>query len=457
MTAIALVRVGIDQAFGGWNAPVDPVTGDFVYVPIPESEPFGPGLSTPYSQVLPALAHFAAARQDANPKHVTLPRTLVASGMHLDPDFGNLTYGDNGLRRGSGIAEFERGDVLVFYAGLRPVPPSEQRLIYAIIGFYRVADVERAGDVANARWGENAHTRRLRPTPTDIIVRAEPGESGRLRRCIPIGELRDKSYRVRRDLLAQWGGLSCKDGFIQRSAVPPMVNDPAGFMRWFERQKPDLIAENNPFGRITQGFRAVANQPRPDFAAIVADYRKHYQSGAKAELAWYARQPTLAAAVRRACLGLNVDGKRHSHQRRIVPGAIAAAGDRLAHSLSRIARAPNFDSLHRLIADLLSPIPGIGELYLYDTALRIGAKLGLQPTTIYLHRGTREGARAIGFSGKLAHIHLRDLPPAFRSLQPYEVEDVLCIYKDQLRGGGIHGGGGGCASRRVPIENVRCG
>jgi hypothetical protein len=31
-----LVRVGIDQAFGGWNAPVDPVTHEFVYVPIPD-------------------------------------------------------------------------------------------------------------------------------------------------------------------------------------------------------------------------------------------------------------------------------------------------------------------------------------------------------------------------------------------------------------------------------------
>ena len=31
-----LVRVGIDQASGGWNAPVAPRTGAFVYVPIPD-------------------------------------------------------------------------------------------------------------------------------------------------------------------------------------------------------------------------------------------------------------------------------------------------------------------------------------------------------------------------------------------------------------------------------------
>jgi hypothetical protein len=26
-----LVRIGIDQAFGGWNAPVDPRTNEYVY------------------------------------------------------------------------------------------------------------------------------------------------------------------------------------------------------------------------------------------------------------------------------------------------------------------------------------------------------------------------------------------------------------------------------------------
>ena len=34
-----LIRIGVDQAFGGWNAPMDPETNEFVYVPIPESRP----------------------------------------------------------------------------------------------------------------------------------------------------------------------------------------------------------------------------------------------------------------------------------------------------------------------------------------------------------------------------------------------------------------------------------
>jgi len=31
-----LIRIGVDQAYGGWNAPVDPSTWEFAYVPIPE-------------------------------------------------------------------------------------------------------------------------------------------------------------------------------------------------------------------------------------------------------------------------------------------------------------------------------------------------------------------------------------------------------------------------------------
>jgi hypothetical protein len=33
-----LVRIGIDSTCGGWNAPLDPRTGRFAYVPIPEGD-----------------------------------------------------------------------------------------------------------------------------------------------------------------------------------------------------------------------------------------------------------------------------------------------------------------------------------------------------------------------------------------------------------------------------------
>src|SRR3954468_20631761 len=62
-----LVRVGTDQAFGGWNAPVDPGSGEFAYVPIPDGTQRR-GLETSYSQVSPlygaSRACPAASRAD---------------------------------------------------------------------------------------------------------------------------------------------------------------------------------------------------------------------------------------------------------------------------------------------------------------------------------------------------------------------------------------------------------
>jgi hypothetical protein len=84
------------------------------------------------------------------------------------------------------------------------------------------------------------------PGESDIVVRAKPGVSGRLRRCIPIGEFRDRAYRVRRHLLDGWGGLDIRDGYIHRSVRLPAFHDAARFYRWFLAHNPELVAQNNP-------------------------------------------------------------------------------------------------------------------------------------------------------------------------------------------------------------------
>ena len=70
---------------------------------------------------------------------------------------------------------------------------------------FRVAECVRLGTIPESRWAENAHTRRSNHKVDDIIVRAKPKASGRLRRVIVIGEWRDRAYRVKRDILDAWG------------------------------------------------------------------------------------------------------------------------------------------------------------------------------------------------------------------------------------------------------------
>jgi hypothetical protein len=112
------------------------------------------------------------------------------------------------------------GDLLVFYSGLRSIQ-RPHALVYAITGLFVIDSIMRALDVPAERNSENAHTRWNVISRNDIVVGGREGSSGRLQRCIPIGEFRNRAYRVTRELEGTWGGLSVKDGFIQRSVVPP--------------------------------------------------------------------------------------------------------------------------------------------------------------------------------------------------------------------------------------------
>jgi len=238
-----LVRIGVDQAFGGWNAPVNPKTGEFVFVPIPDgaAKRYPEGYARSYEEVEAAVSDFATKHLVPD---VRLPDPLRPRKMHLDPDFECLTYGDNGSRRGAGVATLVDGDVLAFYAGLRSVLPP-RKLVYALVGAFVVGEVIRAADAPAERLHENAHTRWTPISDDDVIVRGKAGVSGRFSICIPIGEWRDGAYRVRRDVEAAWGGLGVKNGFIQRSAVPPEFKDAARFGSWLQEQGVDLVERNN--------------------------------------------------------------------------------------------------------------------------------------------------------------------------------------------------------------------
>lgn len=238
-----LVRIGVDQTYGGWNAPADPDSRRFVYVPIPESArtTFHRGLERHYAEVAPALEAF---RQELLHPQASLPERLKGQAIHLDPDFEHLTYGDDGDKRGSHIRRLALGDLLVFYAGLRPPNRRAGGIVYAIVGLLVVDEVLDAESVPAHRWHENAHTRKASRGASDIVVRGRPLVSGRCSRYVPIGEFRDRAYRVRDDVLDAWGGLSVRNGYIQRSARPPRFLDAKRFFGWWNDQGIELVRNN---------------------------------------------------------------------------------------------------------------------------------------------------------------------------------------------------------------------
>jgi len=235
-----LIRVAIDSTSGGWNGPCDD-SGGFCYVPMGSSN----DLTDDYDRAYyPYRRTVSAFLTDLAHPRCHWPTQLPRCG-HFDPDFEHLSYGDAGQRAARIRSVLADGGFLAFFAGLRSIHSGE--LCYSIIGFYAIDRVLSSPSVRRSDWHRNAHTHGGGCTDEGtIVVFARAGESGRLRRHIPIGSYRRRAYRVRRELLHEWGGLDVRDGYIQRSVYLPAFNEPKRFLRWFHRQPHELIRVNNP-------------------------------------------------------------------------------------------------------------------------------------------------------------------------------------------------------------------
>jgi hypothetical protein len=165
---------------------------------------------------------------------------------------------------------------------------------------------------------------------------------------------------------------------------------------------------------------------------IAADYQQRHRRPAAKELRHFRILRTDEEAISKAALAQLPTGKRPPHQYRIPPAALQESERRLLGNLAGLRQAESFDHLFELIAAIIQPIRDIGELAGYNTAVRVGARFGLEPSKVYLHAGTRLGAKALGLVWRKAAIELTELPVELRTLTARELEDLLCIYKDEF-------------------------
>ncbi len=166
---------------------------------------------------------------------------------------------------------------------------------------------------------------------------------------------------------------------------------------------------------------------------IVKSYVQKLRKRSEKELDWFRQQATIADAIEIAATAINHKQKRFSHQRRLKKKALQQAKKALLDNLQSISAVRDFDALFQIIHKCVSPIDGIGSLYIYDTSLRIGAKLGKLPKRVYLHAGTRKGAKALHLEYKKDFLDISEVPESLRQLEPHEIEDVLCIFKDRFK------------------------
>lgn len=235
------MRVGIDQTYGGYNAPINPSTNDYIYMPIPqEKSDFTLGMETTYDNLSPYFEFWCKK----NGEKIEFPEHLSNDGCHLDPDFDFSTYGDQATGRGLRVGDLKKGDFIAFFASFKPIKKCDHNLLYALYGIMFVDKVMKVNDVPENEFHKNAHTRVKNLNKDHWVVFANPSLSGRFSKAIPIGEFRDGSYRVTKELLYLWGGIGVKNGYIQRSVCPPWFTNPEQFLKWLDSQKITLINSN---------------------------------------------------------------------------------------------------------------------------------------------------------------------------------------------------------------------
>ena len=103
--------------------------------------------------------------------------------------------------------------------------------------------------------------------------------------------------------------------------------------------------------------------------------------------------------------------------------------------LEELKKINDFDELYVAIKAEADKFYGIGRLTTYDTATCIGFERGIYPKEVYLHAGAAEGAKALGIRGtKASKKQFIAICKAFEMLESAQIEDFLCICKNQLAG-----------------------
>jgi len=153
---------------------------------------------------------------------------------------------------------------------------------------------------------------------------------------------------------------------------------------------------------------------------------------------WTAAAGTWYVAVHRAVFSRDARGKMHNHQTK-VPVAIKTLLFREIMKSSLPVDVRSFDHLYDVIASFR--IWGIGSVTVYDVSVRIGAWLQLEPDSLYLHAGVKQGWKALGLPRwDSVRVYREDWPLAFQSMPADELEDFICTYRLLFKREGLKGG-----------------
>jgi hypothetical protein len=193
------------------------------------------------------------------------------------------------------------------------------------------------------------------------------------------------------------------------------------------------------------GSAKVGKPPdKAEWDDLISHYKENYQTNADVEKLWFSQADDLEDAIKKAVRSEfdiiisrspDVIYYMASHQTRIGRENLRKATGYFLESTKLYASCKTFSELISITETVSTPKKlRIGPLTRYDISSRIAGYLRLKIDDVYLHAGTKIGARKLGIKAK-KKISRDELVAHFPQLRCFDAEDIenfLCIYKDRL-------------------------
>jgi hypothetical protein len=213
-----LLRVGIDKSSDGVLSPIHP-DGGFEYIPLSEKDDKSNETRT-YHDLRGTNGKLLASY---------LPQKVASCRVHLDPEFTTFTYGDEG-KKANYLRKLKHGDLLVFYAGLKPSDDKYPEALY-IIGYFTITEIidmaknRLSADSICKEYPNNSHPKRFDVSGMVLVV-GDPDKSDLLEKAILISKKKlNKIGRTYHAVSPQMEALLGIKGSIQRSIPPRFINE----------------------------------------------------------------------------------------------------------------------------------------------------------------------------------------------------------------------------------------
>ncbi len=200
---IMVLRVGIDTGCGGCLAPIYE-DNTFEYIPIPDHPWYVNETAYWYSKMW--------ARNSHHTLDELMPSKYAKFPAHNDPEFDTFTYGDPTRNKRAQLLRMTAGDMILFYAGLRPHTEKKGGKVY-LIGYFTIKQIHHVLD--SLVWPPpelehlhgNAHFKRTGPEYGLVIAEGDKEKSKLLTKAVCLSDAAQYILPEMHELLGIKGSL----------------------------------------------------------------------------------------------------------------------------------------------------------------------------------------------------------------------------------------------------------